>query len=250
MPINRKKGRPSKAAWKAEAMALIADGATPTEAAEEMTRRGRPVGKSVLYEVQAAARAETPAPPAPSAPPRVSLPQGGSVSARPDLLALVRRILAARDPGALDELDAGLLEAAKGEEALGAWLDRPVDRTESADPLQAAIDGLATANALVARVSPTDRRAGPFLTALSNLSKTVEKIAAGRPQAPTADEVTERIQARDAECVDLVLRYTRERAGKLRRDRAELAAWAAQEMAPRVAEELQRKVDEMLGGSA
>lgn len=56
-----------KAAQKAEALALVRGGMDPQEAAEEMKRRGKPVGKTALYEaLQAPTATEktTPEPPA------------------------------------------------------------------------------------------------------------------------------------------------------------------------------------------
>jgi phosphoribosyl-ATP pyrophosphohydrolase len=162
-------------------------------------------------------------------------------------LALVRRILQARDPSALAELDAGLVEAAKGEPSLVAWLTRPIARPEITDPLQAALDGLATVNALVAKISPTDRRAATFLGALSNLSKTVENISKNRPSAPTVDEVTERIAKVRDEAVRKILEHTTEAREKLAKDRADLVAWAGANLGPMIAAELERRLGVMLG---
>lgn len=46
-------------------------------------------------------------------------------------IAFIRRVLAARDPSALAELDAGLAEAAKGEAALETWLARKQAEAEA-----------------------------------------------------------------------------------------------------------------------
>lgn len=164
-------------------------------------------------------------------------------------LALVRRILQARDPSALAELDAGLAEAAKGEDALAAWLARPIARPEVTDPLQAALDGLATVRGLVAKISPTDRRAATFLTALSNLSKTVENISKNRPSPPSVDEVTERIARVRDEAVKKIMEHTTEAREKLAADRAALVAWARENLGPATVAELERRLEGMLGAA-
>ena len=141
-----------------------------------------------------------------SPPPRASaaspVASPGPVAAVAGDVAFIRRVLAARAPAALAEVDAAHVVAGRGEAELVAWLARPIARTEVTDPLQAALDGLGTINALVGQISPTDRRAATFLTALSNLSKTVENIAKNRPREPTRNEVEERIAGRAVEVPD------------------------------------------------
>lgn len=177
------------------------------------------------------------------------LPQGGAVSGRPDLLVLVRRILKARDPSALGELDAGIVEAAKGEPALATWLARPMPRpVEALDPLDAAIAALGAASAFVNSLPPNSPRAATILGSAANLAKTVENIGKGRPRELTADEVTERIAARRDEAVRKISEYTAERAAKLTADRKAFGEWA-QQFGPLIGAELVRRLDEMLGGS-
>lgn len=166
----------------------------------------------------------------------------------PDM-TLVRRILSARDPSALAELDAGLAAAAQGEEALRAWLARPLPVHEPVDPLEAAVAALGVAVSHAERLPPQHRSAATVLGKVGDLAARVEKIAAGRPRVATPDEVTERIEARRDEAVHKILEHTREAHAKLTADRKALAAWAAEELAPRVADELARRVDSMLGGS-
>ena len=96
-------------------------------------------------------------------------------------LELVRRILQARDPLALAELEAGIVEAGKGSEALAVWLARPIPRREARDPLDAASDALAAAAAFVESLPPNDRRAATILNAASTLAKL--EVMAARAQA-------------------------------------------------------------------
>lgn len=164
----------------------------------------------------------------------------------PDL-ALVRRILQARDPSALAELDAGLAEATRGEAALAAWLRRPIARRDPRDPLDAVSDALAAATAFVEQLSPNDRRAATLLNSASNLAKTAEAIANKRPRAPTVDEVTERISKVRDEAVKKILEHTTEAREKLAADRAALVTWARDNLGPMIAAELDRRVAVMLG---
>lgn len=166
----------------------------------------------------------------------------------PDL-AIVRRILKARDPAALAELDAGLAEAAKGPGELDAWLARPLARPEPIDPLDAATRALEIASAWVTQLPPTHPKAAQFLTLIGGLAKTAERINGARPQAPTADEVSARIAARADDAVKKIFEYTEDARKKLDADRADLAAWARANLGPLIAEELGRRVDAMLAGA-
>lgn len=244
-----KPGRPPKFSSEVQAEALrLAAETTPEEAAETMAARGAKVssrqirnwldGRHVAADTRPAA---TPSPgptsaAAPSAPP-------------PDPLALVRRILSARDPSALAELEAGLAAAAQGEEPLRAWLARPLPLHEPVDPLEAAVAALGVAVSHAERLPPQHRSAATVLGKVGDLAARVEKIAAGRPRVATPDEVTERIEARRDEAVHKILEHTSEARAKLAADRKALVAWAAGEMAPRVADELARRVADMLGGT-
>lgn len=171
------------------------------------------------------------------------------VDAAPDTLPLVRRILKARDPSALAELDAGLAEAARGEPELVAWLTRPLPATTEADldPLDACIAALSAATAHADKLPPLHPRAATVLTAVANLANRVEKISSGRPQPPTPDEVAERISAARDEAVRKILEHTGDARAKLDADRKALAEWAAQNLGPMIAAELDRRVGAMLG---
>jgi hypothetical protein len=252
----RPKADPAKVA---AALALLeAEGLTCEEAA---ARVGGISGNTVRRARDAAAKAAEAGtvptavpPPRPRPTPRsepspvVELPQGGSVSMRPDTLVLVRRILLARDPSALDELDAGLLVAARGEGELTAWLARPISMSgEDIDPLDALATALTAASSHANRLPPLHPRAASVLGLVSRIAERVEKVTTGRPRVPTADEVTERINARRDEATRKILEYTIEARAKLVADRAALDAWAVGEMAPKVADELRRRMGEMLG---
>lgn len=165
-------------------------------------------------------------------------------------LTIARRILAARNPSALAELDAGLVEAAKGEPDLLAWLGRPLPATVDSDldPLDACIAALDAAVAHVEKLPPLHPRAATMLGVVANLAARVEKIAAGRPREVTADEVTSRINARKDDAVRKILEYTGEARAKLTTDRKAFGEWA-QQLGPLIGAELVRRLDEMLGGS-
>ena len=177
-------------------------------------------------------------------------PQGGQV-APPDLLVLVRRILAARNPAALAELDAGLLEATKGEPDLAAWLARPLPHSaEDADPLDAALAALAVAVAHAEVLSPLHPRAATVLGVVSQLSARVESIAKGRPQQISKGEVVERLEAARDEALKRILPRLAASQAQLGARRQALDAWAAQNLGPLAVAELGRHVDAMLGTAA
>lgn len=187
-------------------------------------------------------------PKAPSAP---TVPAArSSPSAAAGDLELVRRILQARDPLALAELDAGLVEAGKGSEALAVWLARPIPRREARDPLDAASDALAAAAAFVESLPPNDRRAATILNAASTLAKTVETITAKRPREPTKDEVEDRIAKRRDAAIERIAEYTDDARAKLEADRADLSAWGRSVLGPVGGAELDRRVGLMLGEAA
>jgi hypothetical protein len=193
----------------------------------------------------------TPPPPAsPSAAP-VASPTGSEapaiVAPPPDPMAIVRRILGKRDPAALAELEGGLAVATRGEVELAAWLDRPIERGESVDPIDALARALDAATMHVEKLPPLHPRAATMLGAVATLGAKLENVAKGRPKVPTRDEVTERIEARREEAVRKILQYTGEAAAELAKGRADLAAWAAQELGARQATELERRVNAMLG---
>jgi len=165
-------------------------------------------------------------------------------------LELVRRILQARDPLALAELEAGIVEAGKGSEALAVWLARPIPRREARDPLDAASDALAAAAAFVESLPPNDRRAATILNAASTLAKTVETITAKRPREPTRDEVEERIAKRRDAAIEKISEYTDDARAKLEADRAELVVWMRSNLGPVIAGEVERRIGVMLGEAA
>lgn len=235
-------------------MALIdRTGVTETEAA-----RAKGVGARTVRRAKAATRrraAGSPkAPPAGSqaaATANVALPQGGTVSGRPDLLALVREILDARYPAARAELDEGLRIHARGEPDLfAAWKGRPPDAAEPAgDELEALGAVLADLRALLAKAGPD---AGPriaIVKALDGVSKSLSVVKSRRAPEVKPDEVNERIRAADDACVEHLLRHTREAAAKLERDRAELVAWGRGAFGEHGGGELERRVGAMLGGA-
>ena len=164
-------------------------------------------------------------------------------------MILVRRILAKRDPSALAELDAGLLVAARGEGELATWLDRPIALSvgDDIDPVDALASALSAAATQASRLSPLHPRAASMLGLVGRIAEKLEKVTTGRPRIPTADEVVTRINAVRDEANRKILEYTIEARAKLVADRAALDAWAAVEMAPRVADDLRRRVAAMLG---
>ena len=229
-----------------EALALAAS-TSPEEAAEKLTAAGRKVSSRSIRvwidKYPELAPGAAPPPPAPAAKeaPKAAAPAG------PDF-ALVRRILAARDPAALAEVDAGLAAAAQGEAALLAWLARPPEDEDDGeiDPLEACSRALAVATSHLERVPPMHARAASLSTAVANLAARVEKIAAGRPQPPTVDEVTARINARRDDAIRQIMQHTGDAAAKLEADRVELLTWAEQNLGPLIGAELRRRVDAML----
>lgn len=243
---------PPKPELVAEALRLAAE-TTPEDAAETLRAQGKKVSSRSIrvWQKTRAGEAPTVAPLPPAAAPDVD-PEAHAAKGRADALALVRRILRARDPSALEELDAGLAVAARGEADLGAWLARPMPTPDATDldPLDACIAALAVATAQAERLSPLHPRAATVLGAVANLAARVEKINAGRPQAPTVDEVNERIAARRDEAVKKIFEHTQEARAKLTADRADLVAWAGTNLGPMIAAELTRRLDVMLGMSS
>lgn len=162
-------------------------------------------------------------------------------------LEVVRRILGARDPGALVELEAGLEEARRGAAELEAWLARPLARAEPMDPYDAAALALAAAAAAVERLPPHSPRTATVISALATVANTCEKIMRGRPREVTPDEVETRIADRAKEARERIVQHTREAAKALAARRATLKTWLREEVAPRVFAEYERLEAEMLG---
>lgn len=81
---------------------------------------------------------------------------------------------------------------------------------------------------------------------VGRLAGRMEAILSKRPRPPSADEVQERIRGAMDSCVGWLLRHTRERAARLKTDRA--ALFEGLDIAPGLAAELGRRVDAMLGG--
>lgn len=199
---------------------------------------GRSALAGILNEVSAA-------PARPAAPSPAVAPASAPVAGDP--LALVRRILGAREPAALVELEAGLVEAAKGEAVLTAWLARPVAITREVDTLTATRQLLATLTETLRTAPKGARNLATLSNAVATLSKTIEKIEERRPPKPTTNEVHEKIKERADDCVDLTLKHTRAAAAKFVKARAELATWSRENLAPRDVAELERRVSAMLG---
>lgn len=245
-----KTGRPPKITDEVleQARALMAP---PRSLSVEEAAAELKVGKTQLYARLQVSTTATPVQAASVAkvgPATTKLPQGGEVADRPDLLALVRRVLGARDPAALRELDDGLEVFTRGgEEALAPWLSRPLAGAAKVDPLDACLAGLAAAVAHAEALSPLHPKAPTVLGALAGLAQRVENIAKGRPKAPTRDEVQEAVRGAMDSCVEFVLKPTREAAAKLVRDRAALLDGL--DVGPATASEIGRRVDAMLGGA-
>jgi hypothetical protein len=83
---------------------------------------------------------------------------------------------------------------------------------------------------------------------LGQLSAKMEGILSKRPRMLKPDEVHEAIRGEMDTAIAKLLKPVAEAEAKLRRDRAELETWAAQELAPRTAQELLARVDAMFGG--
>lgn len=217
--------------------------------AKDAKKAGRVVPASWEGEILGAVEGAKVAPPPPVATARAA-PVTAAAGPPPGDVALVRRILGARDPSALAELDAGLAEAAKGPAELAVFLARPIPRREARDPLDTATDALAAAAAFVESLPPNDRRAATMLNAASTLAKTVETIASRRPREPTKDEVEERIAARRDDAIKKISEYTGDARAKLEADRGDLVAWARSNLGPMIASELERRLGLMLGDGA
>ena len=245
---------PKDANIKARALALVDQGFSPEQAAEELARKGIRISWRTIYRAkEEKERARNPhatapvvvAPPTPAHVARAVLAPTEPF----DPFALVRRIFAARDPAALVEMEAGLEEATKGEAAFDAWLRRPLFTGGAVDPLDAAAAGLGALVEHAKRLSPLHPRAAPLYGQISNLAARVEKIANGRPREVTRDEVEERIAARADEAVAKICEYTKEAHAKLNADRAELSAWGRSVLGPVGGAELDRRIGLMLGGA-
>ncbi len=177
-------------------------------------------------------------------------PVTGTDSHHPERLraiALCRRILLARNPAALAELDAGLVEAAKGEAALDAWCARPQVVGEKVDPIDALGRALDAATSHAAGLPPLHPRVSPLLQTVAKLSAQLESVAQKRPRAPTPDEVHERLRVAMGECTEHLLRHTREAATTLRRQRAALFEGLDLRASERAA--IEQRVDAMMGSA-
>jgi hypothetical protein len=169
------------------------------------------------------------------------------VSGRPDLLALVYRILDARNAPAGAELREGLrLHVAEGESGLTAWLSRPIERAElTGDELDALREGLEFAVGVARKAE----RGGPQLQALTiveRLGKSISVVTARRPPALKPNEVQEAIRGEMDTCVEHLLRHTREAATKLERARLDFDAWARSAFGEHGGAEAVRRLNEML----
>lgn len=166
--------------------------------------------------------------------------------------ALFRRILRAREPLVLAEVEAGVAEAAKGEAALVAWLARPIARDdgEDVDPLEALSAALSAATSHANRLPPLHRGAATMIGKVAEIAARLEKVTMARPRPPTPDEVEERIAARRDDAIKKISEYTGDARAKLDADRAELVAWARSNLGPMIASELERRLGLMLGEEA
>mgnify|MGYP006890126631 FL=1 len=167
----------------------------------------------------------------------------------PDLV-LVRRILAARAPNALAELETGLVEASRGEPALVAWLARPVDSGAEdldADPLDVLRGNLAQIARSLKQLPPGSKVNASVYNSITTAVKAIEGIMSKRPREPTKDEIAERIAGAAAEARAKIVEYTKEAREKLEADRAAFVAWLRANLGPRLAEEGEARVAAMLG---
>ncbi len=185
--------------------------------------------------------------------PRVAAPPlrapGAVRPSSPDLV-LVRRILAARAPGALAELEAGLVEAGRGEPALVAWLARPVDsggEDLDADPLDVLRGNLAQIARSLKALPPGSKVNASVYNSITTAVKAIEGIMSKRPREPTKDEIAERIAGAASEARAKVLEYTKEAREKLETDRASFVNWLRANLGPKLADEGVARVAAMLG---
>ena len=169
------------------------------------------------------------------------------MSGRPELLALVRRILDARNGAARAELDEGLVVAARGEQELAAWLARPPEVPElQGDELDALEGALARLLSLLDRAGPD---AGPRIAlakAIDSVSKSLSVVRLRRPAEDKPDEVTRRLAGIRDKAIERVGILTSDAAVKFAADRAALAARLTA-IGP-IGVDLLREVDAMLGG--
>jgi len=182
-PAAKKPGRPKKPAdVVAEGLGMIAGGATPDEAADQLKAAGRSVSSRTLRRAAEG----------------LPLPPGGAVSPRPDLLELVRRILEARYPAALTELDEGLAVHLRGDAGeFQAWLERPLpDAVLDEDPLVVTTRVLA---GLVGRFerARTGREASGLAEKIIGAIGRLDQIARSRPKPQEPDAVLEELRRQD-----------------------------------------------------
>ncbi len=206
----------------------------------------RPVPASWGAEILGALGAPPPAPR--GAPVRPAVPGAGPRP--PTDLVLVRRILAARSPGALAELEAGLDVAARGESALAAWLARPIDSGAEdldADPLDVLRGNLAQIARSLKQLPPGSKVNASVYNSITTAVKAIEGIMSKRPREPTKDEIAERIAGAAAEARAKIVEYTKEAREKLEADRAAFVVWLRANMGPKLAEEGEARVAAMLG---
>lgn len=184
-------------------------------------------------------------------PPAPVRPAVAGPGARPPTdLVLVRRILAARAPGALAELEAGLDVAARGEAALATWLARPIDSGAEdldADPLDVLRGNLAQIARSLKTLPPGSKVNASVYNSITTAVKAIEGIMSKRPREPTKDEIAERIAGAAAEARAKIVEYTKEAREKLEADRAAFVVWLRANMGPKLAEEGEARVAAMLG---
>lgn len=165
-----------------------------------------------------------------------------------DQLALVKRILKARHPAALAELEEGIAEAARGEGFLVRWLARPLAITlEGVDPLEACARALTVLSSHADQLPPGDRRTTAMLGRIGALAQQVERIQNSRPRAVPPDEVNERIAAMGQKAVGRIFEFTRAAWARINQRRDALIDWAREELAPRHADRLEQQLAELLG---
>jgi hypothetical protein len=84
-------------------------------------------------------------------------------------------------------------------------------------------------------------------TAVANLAAKVEKISSSRPQAPTPDEVNERIAARRDEAIRRISEHTEDARVKLVEALEAIQRWADENLGVIPATQLRKMLADALG---
>lgn len=118
------------------------------------------------------------------------------------------------------------------------------------DPLQALARAIDRVERDLATLHPSQVAARrQSYAAIATFAGRMDTILSKRPRVTPPNEVHEALRGASGTCVELLLRHTREAAAKFARDRAALVQWATEELPPKLAAELVRRMDNMLGGA-